>query len=68
MIERIGLKTFYHLNHEVMKKELFKVTECHCIYYCGMQRKSVGVNNAMVLSNNLTLTESKLKMFIVQHS
>ena len=60
MVERIGLKIFYHLKHEVMKKSLLKVTECHCVYYHCMQRKSVGVNNAMVLSTDLTLTEYKL--------
>ena len=44
-MERIVLKTFYHLNHEVMNK----VTEYHCVYYHCMPRKSIGVNNALVL-------------------
>ena len=64
MIERIALKTFYNeiLNHEVIKKIFLTFTEC---YHVVVGKEiSVEVNNAMVLSNDVILTERKFKLIL----
>ena len=47
--------------YESLNEFFLMITECH--YIVGYEI-SVGVNNAMVLNNDLTLTERKLKLLL----
>ena len=59
MIERISLKTIYHVNNIVMKKDLFLNTTVRHYIITTVCNEIIELNNAKVLSNDPFLRKHK---------